>query len=101
MKDQLQDHITAVKNLALEQSDDLIGLLGILRKLESLHREIREDLFEVALPNNRHDLYDILKEIEEGGGWPYIKRMRILELLRNIDELRQAEEDQFSDNKEI
>lgn len=46
-----------------------------------LHREIRVDMFEPILPNTRKDLYSLLKDIEESGGWPYIERMKLQALL--------------------
>ncbi len=70
--------------LAAVQQHDVLELLAMLRLLESLHREIREDYFQEALPNNRHGLYSLLIEIEENGGWPYIDRLKIQQLLANI-----------------
>jgi hypothetical protein len=72
------------RQLATVQPHDVLELLAILRLLESLHREIREEYFQVALPNNRHGLYSLLIEIEENGGWPYIDRLKIQSLLANI-----------------
>ena len=71
-----------VLNLAHQSEEDTMVLVTILRKLEFIHRQIREELFEPSLPNTRHDLYSLLKDIDETGGWPYIERMR----LRNICE---------------
>lgn len=69
--------------LAKHQRGDRTKLLDLLRVLEGVHREIREDFFQDALPGTRRHLYQFLKEIEEQGGWPYIPRMslqRVLEL---------------------
>ncbi|MBR8830711.1 MAG: hypothetical protein N5P05_000789 [Chroococcopsis gigantea SAG 12.99] len=70
-----------VKSLASQQEGNTRALLSILRTLEMLHREIRVDMFEPILPNTRKDLYSLLKDIEESGGWPYIERMKLQALL--------------------
>jgi hypothetical protein len=72
------------RQLAVVHQHNAVELLAILRLLESLHREIREDYFQEALPDNRHGLYSLLIEIEENGGWPYIDRLKIQSLLANI-----------------
>lgn len=62
------------------------ALLKLLRILDELHSEIRDTLFREALPDNRQRLYRLLKDMEQEGGWPYIRRMKITELLENIKE---------------
>lgn len=57
-------------------------ILTLLRILEDLHRDIRENYFLNSLPSNRQLFYAILKEIEQNGGWPYIPRMKIREFLK-------------------
>lgn len=72
---------------ATRHQNDSIALLALLRALESLHREIREELFQASLPDNRQALYALLRDIEEQGGWPYIDRMKLQLLLCNeVDE---------------
>ncbi|MDY6782958.1 MAG: hypothetical protein SW833_10490 [Cyanobacteriota bacterium] len=66
-----------ILDLAREHQGDCQGLLALLRSLEQLHRTIQEEMFQPALPNTRHELYNLLKEIEETGGWPYIARMKL------------------------
>ncbi len=73
----LKEIIEKILILADQSKEDSIALLDILRQLEFTHHKIREDLFEPSLPNTRHGLYDLLKDIEENGGWPYIERMRL------------------------
>jgi hypothetical protein len=75
-----------IRHLAKEYKEDNQTLLSILRTLESLHREIREQLFEPSLPNNRHGLYSMIRDMEESGGWPYIERMRLQTLLLKLQE---------------
>jgi hypothetical protein len=72
-------------NLAQNYQQDRLFLLSLLRYLEQLHRKIRTDLFESSLPQTRNDLYQLVKDIDEKGGWPYIERMKIQELLRNLE----------------
>ena len=74
---------SAVQTAAQERADDCEALLALLRQLEDLHRDIRETLFQEALPTNRHGLYSLLRNIEVNGGWPYIQRMKLTELLKS------------------
>lgn len=83
----------AVQIAAQERADDCEALLALLRQLEALHRDIRENLFQTALPANRHGLYSLLKDIELNGGWPYIQRMKLTELLQTSEPFPEASED--------
>lgn len=65
---------------------DCLALLALLRLLNELHSEIRDTLFREALPDNRQRLYRLLRDIEQQGGWPYIKRMKLLALLEHLEE---------------
>lgn len=56
---------------------DAIGLLDLLRLLERLHREVTEGAFQEALPQNRQELYKLLRVMEEEGGWPHISRLKL------------------------
>jgi hypothetical protein len=71
--------------LAKENQNDSLFLLSLLRDLEQIHRQIRVNYFESALPQTRNDLYQFVKDIEEKGGWPYIERMRLRDLLQSIE----------------
>jgi hypothetical protein len=71
--------------LAADHHQQTEELLAILRTLEELHRHIREEFFQPALPQSRHSLYSLLMEIESQGGWPYIERMRLQDLLQAMD----------------
>jgi hypothetical protein len=78
---------------------DCFELLSLLRTLESLHRQIRDNLFQAALPDNRQKLYALLREIEENGGWPYIERMKLRQLLTNLEAEIDAQSASFPSNE--
>ncbi|MEO1401043.1 MAG: hypothetical protein AAFV72_07255 [Cyanobacteria bacterium J06635_1] len=75
----------AIKVAAQGRQGDCFQLLELLRVLESLHGSIRETLFRNALPNNRQRLYQLLRDIEVNGGWPYIKRMKLRAFLAALE----------------
>ena len=70
--------------LAEEHRDNSLFLLSLLRDLEKIHRQIRVSFFEEGLPTTRNDLYQFVRDIEEKGGWPYIERMRLQDLLKKM-----------------
>ncbi|MGC1310182.1 MAG: hypothetical protein WA885_23380 [Phormidesmis sp.] len=75
-----------VRTAAQTREGDCLALLALLRLLDELHYEIRDTLFREALPDNRQRLYRLLKDIEQQGGWPYIKRMNLAALLEHFEE---------------
>ena len=79
----LQSLEHSVRALAKNHQNNPMAILAMLRILESLHRELREGLFQEALPDNRQALYNLLKDIEAKGGWPYIPRLRLSFILEN------------------
>jgi hypothetical protein len=87
----LQEVSTTIWAIATRCEGDHYCLLILLRSLERLHREIRENLFEPSLPNTRNALSNLLREIEESGGWPYIERMRLSALLKNLESDEQTQ----------
>ena len=74
-----------IDKLAQQHPNDPRFLLALLRNLEKIHRHIRTSMFEPSLPSTRNKLYDLAKDIEEEGGWPYIERMKLQQLLKNIE----------------
>jgi len=79
------DEIKTIVNAhAQRTTGDSAELLHLLRLLESLHQNVREDLFIKSLPTNRQALHRLLREIESEGGWPYIPRMRLKALMANL-----------------
>ncbi|MBE9046607.1 hypothetical protein IQ255_19715 [Pleurocapsales cyanobacterium LEGE 10410] len=88
----LQDTAKEICALAEKHRHDSLLLLSLLRDLEKIHRQIRVQYFETALPQTRNDLYQFVKDIEDKGGWPYIERMRLKDLLQNIELVDSASE---------
>ena len=79
----LQSLGNSVRALAKNHQGNPMEILAMLRILESLHQELREGLFLEALPDNRQALYNLLKDIEAKGGWPYIPRLRLRSILES------------------
>ncbi len=71
--------------LAEKTQQDSLSLLSLLRSLEEIHRKIRTEMFEPSLPKTRNDLYKLVKDIEEKGGWPYVERMKLKTLLQYLE----------------
>ncbi len=86
LSSKLQAIATTVYDAAEANLGDSIALLALLRKLEQLHREIRDGCFQDSLPENRQQLYSLLRDIESEGGWPYIERMRLQAFLAQWSE---------------
>jgi hypothetical protein len=81
----LKDTARDIFALAEKHREDSLFLLSLLRDLEKVHRKIRTEMFEVSLPKTRNHLYQLVKDIEDQGGWPYIERMRLKDLLQNME----------------
>ena len=94
---ELQALIASTEALAESCQDDHDRLLELLRVLESLHRRIRIDYFEPSLPNTRRGLHELLKDIEESGGWPYIERGKLTHFIRNLQESLEQEVHSFGE----
>jgi hypothetical protein len=86
LEDQLQAIAIEVHSLATNHQGNALALLELLRALEQWHRDIREEMFQSALPDNRQALYALLRDIEESGGWPYIDRIKLRSLLKKLQE---------------
>ncbi|MBD0268450.1 MAG: hypothetical protein ICV77_09160 [Cyanobacteria bacterium Co-bin8] len=84
LPEDLKDIARCIEAAALNRSNDSLEILSLLRVLEYLHREIRDTLFRTSLPENRQQLYALLRDIELNGGWPYIQRMKLRSLLENM-----------------
>jgi hypothetical protein len=88
---EIAQQVTAI---AQANRDDSLALLTLLRTLEKLHRDIAESAFLTSLPDTRHALYDLLRDIESEGGWPHIPRMQLRTLLSSWLDQEMAVEDQ-------
>lgn len=89
----------AIDAAAHSREGDCLALLALLRLLNDLHSEIRDTLFREALPDNRQRLYQLLRDIEQQGGWPYIRRMKLLALLEHMEEAQEPEEIEAAEDK--
>ncbi|MFZ9271008.1 MAG: hypothetical protein ACO23C_07155 [Prochlorococcaceae cyanobacterium] len=69
--------ITELEALAGELSGNPQGLLTLLRQLEQLHRTLQDGAFRSSLPADRSALFNLLREMEQSGGWPYIPRLQL------------------------
>ncbi|MEB3313884.1 MAG: hypothetical protein VKL98_07040 [Cyanobacteriota bacterium] len=87
----LQDLAQLIERATVARRGDSLALLELLRLLEACHRQVCETAFQDALPNNRHSLYALLKDIETKGGWPYIQRMKLAVLLSNYPDFTAEE----------
>lgn len=92
LAEDLQQIARLIEAAAQCRENDGLALLALLRLLEQLHRDIRENLFRSALPNNRQRLYGLLRDIEVNGGWPYIQRMKLQTLLLALEDTEGSEE---------
>jgi len=88
---QLQELTGQIQQMATRYTGQCDQLLGLMRVIEALHRHIRDDLFQPALPTSRHELFALLRDIEAAGGWPYIYRLKIEEVCQNLDQLHDLE----------
>lgn len=64
------------------------ALLTLLRELETLHRSIQDGAFRRSLPEDRQQLFALLRDMERSGGWPYIPRLQLrtfMDLLQRDD----------------
>lgn len=92
LQSELQSLTEEVYGLAESCQGNSLLLLALLRTLEGLHREIREGVFQASLPDNRQALYQLLRNIEAEGGWPYIHRMKLRSFLSGCDRLSLLED---------
>ena len=85
LKQELQEIGQRIWHLAEKYQNQTLELLLILRTIESVHSDIREQMFVSSLPDTRHRLYILLRHLEEEGGWPYIPRMRIKDIFQKLE----------------
>ena len=99
LENKLEKLTTEIWQLAENCPADSLLLVTILRKLELIHRQIREQMLEPSLPDTRHRLHLLLKNIEESGGWPYIERMRLQNICEKFLVTSEEEMEQAKDQR--
>jgi hypothetical protein len=62
------------------------ALVNLLRKLEQLHRGIQDGPLRGSLPADRHKLFELLQNLEQSGGWPYIPRPQLQSFLNQLQQ---------------
>jgi small-conductance mechanosensitive channel len=86
-QNRLDSLLNQVEKLADELGEQPEALLALLRQLEQLHRTIQDGPFRGSLPADRNHLFNLLRQMEQSGGWPYIPRLQ----LRTFMDLLQRE----------
>ena len=82
LSQRLEPLLQDIMAIAANHEGDGQAQLFVLRHLELLHRKICEDYFYHTLPERRRDLYNLLRDMEENGGWPYIARPKLKLLMQ-------------------
>ena len=62
------------------------ALVNLLRKLEQLHRGIQDGPLRGSLPADRHKLFELLQNLEQSGGWPYIPRPQLQSFINQLQQ---------------
>jgi hypothetical protein len=91
----LSQLLEGIQQLADELGDQPEAQLTLLRRLEQLHRTIQDGPFRSGLPSDRNALFNLLRQMESSGGWPYIPR---LQLRTFMDLLQRGEPTPDDDN---
>lgn len=86
----LDDVLSELRSLASELQGQPEALLALLRQLEELHRNLQDGDFRSSLPADRGALFNLLRAMEQSGGWPYIPRLQ----LRTFMDLLQRDRDE-------
>ena len=73
----LETVLAELRQLGSELEGDPQALLTLLRQLEQLHRNLQDGAFRSSLPADRGELFDLLRAMEQSGGWPYIPRLQL------------------------
>ncbi len=86
----LSQLLADLQGLSDELAGDPEALLMLLRQLEQLHRSLQDGAFRSSLPADRTALFNLLRAMEQSGGWPYIPRLQ----LRTFMDLLQRDRDE-------
>lgn len=78
--------LAELSSLSLELANQPEALVNLLRQLEQLHRQIQDGPLRGSLPSDRHKLFELLQNLEQSGGWPYIPRPQLHNFLRQLQQ---------------
>ncbi|MEB3173180.1 MAG: hypothetical protein VKL97_04880 [Cyanobacteriota bacterium] len=84
--------INQLEQLAVELDGQPAGLLALLRQLEQLHRTLQDGAFRSSLPADRSALFELLRAMEQSGGWPYIPRLQLRTFMDLLQRDRQDDD---------
>ena len=73
----LDQILSDLRSLGDELDGQPQALLALLRQLEELHRNLQDGAFRSSLPADRSALFNLLRTMEQSGGWPYIPRLQL------------------------
>ena len=73
----LESVLAELRHLGGELDGQPQALLALLRQLEQLHRNLQDGAFRNSLPADRGELFNLLRAMEQSGGWPYIPRLQL------------------------
>ena len=73
----LSEVLSVLEELTTELDGNPEALLTLLRQLEQLHRTVQDGAFRSSLPSDRSELFELLRTMEQSGGWPYIPRLQL------------------------
>jgi hypothetical protein len=89
--EEMDEVYKSLMDSAKDRQGNCADLLELLRFLETVHGQIRDNYYVSSLPQNRGELYALLKEMEERDGWPFLPRTETRSLLRWLDSARDGE----------
>jgi small-conductance mechanosensitive channel len=78
--------LAELSSLSQELANQPEALVNLLRQLEQLHRQIQDGPLRGSLPSDRHKLFELLQNLEQSGGWPYIPRPQLHNFLRQLQQ---------------
>jgi small-conductance mechanosensitive channel len=78
--------LAELSSLSQELANQPEALVNLLRQLEQLHRQIQDGPLRGSLPADRHKLFELLQNLEQSGGWPYIPRPQLHNFLRQLQQ---------------
>jgi len=88
----LETVLADLRQLAGELEGQPEALLALLRQLEQLHRNLQDGAFRSSLPADRGELFNLLRAMEQSGGWPYIPRLQLRTFMDLLQRDRPEEE---------